>query len=553
MGGWRRPVRVVASVLAGATVALGVALAQDQPSTEPSAPIVVPVAPSVQNLPAAPAADVAPPAAAAGVPPETPLPVPAPGPPPLASSELPLPSRDGPEAGRLSSPSGDAGTILTPPATVPPPSAPLPSTAPGATQPPAATAPPRLPPAALPSATADAPPTTPQMAPPSPPDTPAGPTTLPLASPEGPAQPKTLSPAEAAGVPPAPAGDRAPTPDEPATAVAGSAPDAGLAGAPDAERLIEAEIIPTLDRLANTALTLQNAVLRHCLVGHAETRDALEPAYAYAIEASAAVLPLSFGSEEAVSAPDRLLTTAVSTAFSTSKLEAVMQGAAPIPRSLKELANEEAALLGLPALEILLLRRSYPSDFLLENRCTLAVPVAASIVDTAVRARARWLNRDVAAHWQGDQAELAPRLRLRDLVQGTIDTVDRVALDLVDFQRMATDKSAFRFTRPRHGLVYLIAAAEALRAHVKRLAVFAKPDSGAAVLLGEIGDALTVSCVRLLAIATGEADDGAYLIAFEQAHGDIINELPQAFGFDASAFTRALTSIDMRRAAAEEQ
>lgn len=322
----------------------------------------------------------------------------------------------------------------------------------------------------------------------------------------------------------------------------------GLAFAPDAEVLIEMEIIPVLDRLADRALTLQNAVLRHCLVGHDITRDALEPAYVYAIEASAAVLPLSFGFHEAVIAPDRLLTNAISTAFSTSKLDAVMHGEAPVPRTLAELANEEAALLGLPALEILLMRRRYPPDVALKNRCTLAVPVAANIVDTAVRARLRWLNREVAPHWQGDRPDLAARLRLRDLIQGTIDTVDRVSHDLMAFQRMPHDKSAFRFTRARHGLVYLIAAAESLRSHVRRLDLFAEKDSGAAVLLGEIRDALTISCLRLLAIATGAKDDGAYLIAFEQAHGDIINELPQAFGFDGSAFSRALTSIEVPQA-----
>ncbi len=557
MAPWRRLLSGGGALL-GVALSAGVGLAQEagKPAGAPQPPVPATAERTRQDIDHPPVS----PAATAPAPPITAQvdapPSPALAPPPLPRAKSEAPTQAAPAA------ESEGTATLSPPATVPPPpplegvtrSLVAPSVAAGRAPAPVATPAPDAP---TPLATMQLPPTVPAPAGPAGPNAPSGTQNGSSPAPgaqttQSAAQTAPTVPSATPAAPTVQSGTPAPPPGPAAPADVAGSEDAApadppadkLAFAPDAEVLIEMEIIPVLDRLADRALTLQNAVLRHCLVGHDITRDALEPAYIYAIEASAAMLPLSFGFQEAVIAPDRLLTNAVSTAFSTSKLEAVMHGEAPVPRTLAELAKEEAALSGLPALEILLMRRRYPSEVVLKNRCTLAVPVAANIVDTAMRARLRWLNREVASHWQGNEPDLAARLRLRDLIQGTIDTVDRVSRDLVAYQRLPKDKTAFRFTHARHGLVYLIAAAESLRSHVRRLHLFAEQDSGAAVLLGEIRDALTISCRRLLAIATGEKDDGAYLIAFEQAHGDIINELPQAFGFDGSAFTRALTSLD---------
>lgn len=340
-------------------------------------------------------------------------------------------------------------------------------------------------------------------------------------------------------------------PAEPATAAAAETAPADPASSPfspDADVLIETEILPVLDLFVGRTKALQNAVLRHCMVQRSLTRAALEPAFVVAIEASTALLPLSFGSPEAISAPRRLLTRATSTAFSSARLEAVMEGEGPVPRSLAALREgEEEALIGLPALEHLLMRPRYSSALRLQDRCAVAVPIAANIVDTAVRVRQRWLNRDVDVHWQGDDAELAGRLRLRDLIQGAINAVDRVSLDLSEFQRQPRDNNAARFAQVRHGLPYLISAIGALRSHIKRLEKFVAPASRTASLLQDIDKALSVAHARLLALTEGADNDGGYLVAFEQAHGDITDELPSAFGFDATAFGRTLTPFEVTR------
>lgn len=316
---------------------------------------------------------------------------------------------------------------------------------------------------------------------------------------------------------------------------------------PSAGTIIDTQIVPVLDNLADKALALQNAVLRHCLLGNEESRNALKPVYVDTVTASAALVPISFGWPDATNVPSRLLTQTSSTVFSRSRLEAVIQGRVPAPRTLEALAQEEMALMGLPALELLLMRDSYPESSKLTNRCSLAVPVAAHIVDLVARSRGRWVSRDIDPHWQGDDVELAERLRLRDLVQGMIDGVDSLLRDLSEFQKLDRGGDTFRFAQVRHGLPYLIASAEALRTHVGRLEPFAASDSAADMVLEEVMRALTVGCERLLGFAAGEPVNGGYVVAFEQAHGDIIHELPEAFGFAKTAFTRALTSVDVPR------
>jgi len=354
------------------------------------------------------------------------------------------------------------------------------------------------------------------------------------ALPEPSQSPPTAAPGAGAADQPPPAGS---------TAALGPAqtPDSSPFS-PDADVLIETEILPVLDRFTHTAMALQNAVLRYCLVESAVSYAAVERSYRDAIEASAALLPLAFGSPEASAVPTRLLMRAASNAFSSSRLEAVMQGA-PLPRSLAALAQEDAALLGLPAIEHLLLRTHYQSDLRREYRCRAAVPVVANIVSAALRQRQRWLHRAVDVHWQGDSVELAGRLRLRDLIQGTIDAADRIGFDLSEFKRQPRDNTASRFYQVRHSLPYLIAATDALRIHVGRLEKFVARDGPTAELLGDIVEALALSCEYLIKVASGGANEGRYLTAFEQAQSDIINDLPEAFGFDADAFSRSLSSL----------
>ncbi|MEM9223991.1 MAG: hypothetical protein AAGB11_16545 [Pseudomonadota bacterium] len=330
---------------------------------------------------------------------------------------------------------------------------------------------------------------------------------------------------------------------EAATQQDGEAPHFGFA--PSADVLIDSEIVPVLTVMSDRALKLQNAVIRHCVSDTNVTRRELLGHFRSAIIGTAEVIPLSFGSDAARAVPARLLTEAASTVFSRTRLEAMMNGLTPAPQTLEELRQEEPALMGLSALERLLLATNFSSGETIENRCQLAVPIAASIRISIAFALESWRTRAVAVHWQGDEVELADRLRLRDMIQGTIDAVDRFERDVSEFSRQSRNNGELPFTQERHGEIYMLAMTRSLCEQVERLKMFADPASDAEAALTEITNALEVG--KDLLVSPPDPEEAAYIVAFDQAHADIIDRLPAIFGFDASAFNRAITSFELQR------
>ncbi|MEO1103797.1 MAG: imelysin family protein [Pseudomonadota bacterium] len=321
--------------------------------------------------------------------------------------------------------------------------------------------------------------------------------------------------------------------------------------APDADVLIETEIVPLFARLADDAQHLQNAVIRHCSNETAVTRQALEAAFTATVVDASKLLPLSFGSEAAEVMPSRLLTEAASTVFSRNRLAGLMEGVVPAPQSLAALRQEEAGLMGLSALERLLLARSYKSTDTLANRCRLALTIAANVRVSVAAALESWRTRDVAEHWASSDEELADRLRLRDLIQGTIDAVDRFDRDVAEFARERRNNGEVPFAQPQNGMAYLASLAEGLVEQMRRLNMYADPGGDAEAALAQISTALMAGCERLL--AAKEGDEATYLVAFDQAHADIIDRLPELFGFDATAFNRPLTSFELQRPEGEAE
>ena len=508
---WGRPI-AAALILAGATTAArGQGTAPVPQIVEvPSPPVTVPVPGQVPAAPPTP-----PPATGFPVAPAPPLPglsgTPTPPPTPVAPPSLTAPPLPAPAI---------AAPLVTPPLS-PPPALPL------------SPSPPPLPAAAPQSETAAPEGGLPQggseagvgVVVPPPPTPPPG---IPTA------------PAEVAPLPtPAP---EAPTPSQ--TVLPAAEPPAQPPTGPSAAALVEAEILPVLARATQSALRLQNAVIRYCFFDTEVARRELSAAFLDTVVDGAATTPLAFGSPSSTAIPGRILTQAASTAFSRTRLEAMMAGRADVPRTLSALRQEEEALMGLSALEQILLGNSYSDDQPLQMRCRLALPIAANIHETLHAAQLNWENRSVAPHWTGDDVDLADRLRLRDLIQATIDAVDRFDRETNEFERRRRGNRELPFAQIEYGLPYLVASTDALLAQIRRLSGFIVAGDKAGPLLIEIEEALEVGRQRLISIRDRRPTDTNYLLPFDQVQEDVTARLPTAFGFDASAFTRAISSFE---------
>ncbi|MEM0906865.1 MAG: hypothetical protein AAGJ94_05830 [Pseudomonadota bacterium] len=321
-------------------------------------------------------------------------------------------------------------------------------------------------------------------------------------------------------------------------------PDATQVG-PPARQLIEEDIEPAFARAASAALRLQNAVLRHCITNHAITLSKVRRTFRDLIDASTVTMPLTFGSDDAAALPERLLTQAASTAFSSSQLDAMIHGRVTAPQTLTRLREQEPGLIGLPALERVMLRTRYAEEATLEIRCRLAVTIAANIRDTTARARQNWATRNVDDHWTEANVDLADRLRLRDLVQGTLDTAARFDRDTHQFERRRRNNPELPFAARGHALRYLIAACEGLSRQVKLLSLYTEPETEAATLLTDIASALEVGRQRLIVLRDRRPGDTNFLVPYDQATDDIIDRLPNAFGFDSTAFRSPIIARDI--------
>lgn len=317
----------------------------------------------------------------------------------------------------------------------------------------------------------------------------------------------------------------------------------------DGDSYVTATVLPTFDKLVDRSLALQNAVLRHCLVDNDASRAALIPAYLLTIEASAGLLPIAFGSPDAKEVPARLLAETGGIGFSREELETAIisrtekadgAGEAETDAPAAAVAAPKPAELGLPALELLLLRASYPEEQPLEKRCALAEAVAADIVDIATRARQRWLTGDLDPHWRVRGGRLGDRKRLYDLVQGTIDAADLLAVDLEQFFRHVRGEQAFRFADKRLGMGYILAGIDGLKMQLSRMETLVGPDPNALERFETIARTLTAAAMMLDAVTDGTAENHAIcLLTFEHARADIVEHTPEVFSFELSEFSRA--------------
>lgn len=316
----------------------------------------------------------------------------------------------------------------------------------------------------------------------------------------------------------------APIPSEPAPA-----PDDAQEGP---GTLIAEKVIPAANGLVDGSMLLQNAVLRACVLtdpSYVTDRDVMALA-----SAAATIKTMAFGSQFGASITDRLLTEASDTVRSRSALDGIVRGRVRPPANLAELELLDRALMGLPALTVLL-RSGEEGGSDIEGLCRMAVLISAKIVETAIVFRTTWQNEALRdSHWTSNPPELADRLRLFDIIQAGITAVDKLDFDVARYDEQQADNNALVFASSDLMQDFLLATIAALERHAGCLVSLAAP--------GPLGDEATEVLARISSALADAAD------AIE-AGGDIdptpfgrlrrlyYRELPAAFGFESGAFT----------------
>lgn len=353
-------------------------------------------------------------------------------------------------------------------------------------------------------------------------------------------------PAETAAGEGAAGGEEAEAPQEEPAAVDEAGEDAGEVAddvaAPEAPAEEEGEaamvvggvLLPRADAFADRALALQNAVLRYCHSRTAVSRRSLEAAFADTVRRVSGLVPAAFGSAAAETATARLLTPVADTAFSRSRLLALVTGRSAPPRTVAALAEEDVALQGLPALEALLLEPSAAAAPL-ERRCALATVVAANVRAVALRVAGTWRAGRVEEHWRGNEPELAGRLRLRDLVQGLIVGTARLNRDVAQFLPDPLGNPELPFHGHETNVLYLDALAASLSGQASLVRQMGASSEEAFVLLSSIMSALEEGRINLLAHGDGRPAT-AVAMPFQRVQEAVMTRLPIALGFDLGAF-----------------
>lgn len=340
-------------------------------------------------------------------------------------------------------------------------------------------------------------------------------------------------------------------------AIANSGGDAGAQDEPPgpaAAALIEPYIGPRTRGLSAAALALQNAVVRVCTAPTEEAEQALHRAFETTLLAASHAAAIGASGPEALDAPARILTSVADTAFSRSALNAIIEGPGDVPETLAALEPEGAALRGLPALEVLLLRAVDSASAPVANaarRCAMASTVAASIRIDAVRMERAWARGTIDAHWNDPSEPFAGRQRLRDLVEGIIATVDRMDRTLSAFLVNPKDNDALPFRAPERVEALLVAMTGGLIEQTRAVRRFVSSGSQADAVLAGV-DAALAEGQRRISAPVASAERAAAFAPFETAEALVIERLPETLGFAPSAFRRPIAAFDLKRPRSSE-
>ncbi len=290
-------------------------------------------------------------------------------------------------------------------------------------------------------------------------------------------------------------------------------------------------IVPAANALIASAMALQNSVLRACVLS--------DPSYVTnadiaGLAASAATIKtMAFGSPFGITIVDRLLTEASDTVRSRSALDGIVRGRVSPPLTMADLERLDRALLGLPALTVLL-RRGEQAGSDIESLCRMAVLISAKILESALVYRTTWQNEALRdSHWTSRPPELADRLRLRDVIQAGITTIDKLNLDVARFAAQRTQNNDLPFASDELMTEFIAATIRALQGQVDWLTSLAAPGirgEEAREVLVEIDSSLVTA--REAVVEVGDID----LSPFDRLRRLYYRDLPDSFGFASEAF-----------------
>ncbi|MCF3932600.1 hypothetical protein L1787_04110 [Acuticoccus sp. M5D2P5] len=318
-----------------------------------------------------------------------------------------------------------------------------------------------------------------------------------------------------------------------------SAPPAGtVARPPVASVVIQKWIVPQVETFSKSTVTLQNAVVRFCVSRNESAKRALDEAFLTSIHDAAGLVPLAFGSPSLKQLPARVLTDASATAFSRDQIRAIIAGTDVAPRTLSDLRTYEPALMGLSALEQLLLRDGKTVDGGLDNGCDLAVTIAAHLQRQAKDALRVWTERTTLdVHWRDDDAELGDRLILRDLVQGLINGTDLLDRHINRFIVMERDNPELPFGRRRYVVQYLDGLAKSISIQSMILEDYTTSGQAVRTLLQSIRKAIEEGRTTLNS-PERRRFSASLRLPFDAVQATVTERLPEVFAFDPTAFER---------------
>lgn len=292
-----------------------------------------------------------------------------------------------------------------------------------------------------------------------------------------------------------------------------------------------APIVPAAETLINSAMGLQNAVLRACVLRDAD--GVLEADLADTAAAAARIKTMAFGSPFGATIGERLMTEASDTLGSRSTLNGIMQGVIMQPGTLAELQQVDRALMGLPALAVLL--RSGAPEADTERPCQMAAIIAANIVESALAFKATWENEALRdPQWTSNPPELADRLRVRDIIEAGIITMDKLDFDVARYIEQRSRNNALPFASASLMRSYMLAVIDALADHAEWLASLLPPEDeadGPRSVLAQIDSTLEAASASLA--MGGDIDPSP----FGRLRRLYFTDLPAAFGFASEAFS----------------
>lgn len=296
---------------------------------------------------------------------------------------------------------------------------------------------------------------------------------------------------------------------------------------------VAAFVRPRIARLSGAARALQNLVLRACAVPGSGLEGDVTAAFDALVAAAGGAIAVSFGSETNRELGEFLAVPFGSSEEHEDRLAALAVEAERVSPSVARLRGLGAAFTGLPALEAALARED-------EVRCAIAPLLAAATADLAGRLEAAWSDRAGDAHWHGNEASIAGRRRLFDLLSAI--ATNAAGLEATIAPSIGTGAWPEIFASRERDRAHLAQFHRGTMDIAEALRLYIGEDGARAIAVERIIAALAEADVRLGVFLADHRQTGAAQAAVE-AFADV-EELVATTAADAFGFDRVALGAD---------